>query len=86
MSKRKFKFEAIALNLQQGLIRADLPGNVCNGFVAIWSDHKNVLVITPEWRDEEEAIKDICPLISFDTIYGDSFHVDTWDNKIDERE
>ena len=79
---KKMKFEAIALNLQQGLIRANLPGTVVNGIVAIWSHHKDVIVIRPEWRDEQEAICAACPLIEYSVIFGDSFHVDTWDEKI----
>lgn len=84
MDDEQRSFEAIALNLQQGLIRANLPGTVCNAVAAIYSRHKNVLVITPEWRDDEEAIKTACPLSGFEVFYGESFHIDTWDKKIEE--
>ena len=80
---KKFKFEVIPLNLQQGMIRATgLSENTINQVVAIYSYHKKLLLIVVDWRDEMEAIRAICPMEGFHTKFADHFHIDSWDEKI----
>ena len=85
MKTDKFNFESIPLNLQQGLVRVTwdgMPSNLTNQIVAIYSDYKNVMIISPEWAEERKDILSSCSLVGLDVVYGDAFHVDTWDNKI----
>ena len=84
MSKQTYKFEVIPLNLQQGMIRATgLGDNVLNQVAAIYSYHLNLLMVRVDWRDELEAIRTVCPVENFTTQFADSFHVDTWDGRLD---
>ena len=81
---RTFEFENIPLNLQQGMIRAKtLKENTINQVVAIYSHHKRLLLIRVDWRDQEEEIKKVCPIETCAAHYADSFHIDTWDNRLD---
>jgi len=76
-------FQVIPLNLQQGMIRAtDVPKGTVNQIVAIYSYHAQKLLISVGWRSEEEAIRAACPVESFIVQYADSFHIDSWDGKL----
>ena len=76
-------FEMIPLNLQQGMIRAtSVPEGTLNQIVAIYSRHRQKLLILPAWRDDEDAIRAMCPMDDFILEYADSFHIDSWDGKL----
>ena len=83
-------FETITLNLQQGIIRVvfddvapEVQSGITNQVVAIYSHHKNLLLVAVEWRDQMEAIRAACPMQNFRTKFADHFHIDSWDKKID---
>jgi hypothetical protein len=81
------KLVHIPLNSNQGLIWTN-DQNVCNSVVAIYSTHTKIVVVRPEWRELKPTIVDIIgtsnkTLLGGWTIKeGDSFAVDTWDNKV----
>lgn len=86
MKETKYQFESIPLNLNQGIIRVSydlMPENLINQIVAVWSSHKEVLAITVEWKEEREAILKACPVTDAAVFICDHFHIDTWDNRID---
>lgn len=83
----KEKFYVIPLNLTQLLIHTGQQ-NVCNTVAAVYCGNKNLLVIRPEYRNDEIAISEAVaevtgmPFFGDDVIFGDAFRIDTWDNKI----
>lgn len=83
----KEKFYHLALNLQQGIITT--LENVSNNIVAIYSLHNDVIVIRPEYRGQLKQITDEVyknrdkEKNSMYILFGDAFHIDTWDNLIE---
>lgn len=89
------KLKFLWINLTQFIVYYDRP-NVCNTVVAIGHEEKNVIVIRPEYRHEEQeivaTIRYICMMpASMEEsekrkkpyiLYGDGFHIDTWDKQI----
>ena len=81
---KKLKF--LWLNLNQFIVYQDEP-TVVNAVVAIGSTHREVIVIRPEYREWRAGIlkvieEKLLVIGSYSVLYGDSFTVDTWDQKI----
>jgi hypothetical protein len=80
--KEKLKF--LWINLTQFIVYYDRP-NVCNAVVAIGHSEKELLIIRPEYRNEQQNIIKAINFHGapeFTVLYGDGFGVDTWNNKI----
>lgn len=83
------KFYVLPLNLSQLLVHTGKE-DVCNTVAAVYSRNKSLLVVRPEYRGDLQLIAGaVAEAISYpgedvlkNTIFGDAFHVDTWDSKI----
>ena len=79
------KLRFLWLNLNQFVVYYDKP-NTVNAVVAIGSKHKQLLIIRPEYRNEEKqivaVIRYVTNMSKYTLLYGDSFTIDTWDHKI----
>lgn len=78
------KYKVISINLQQTIIVVDEP--ISCSVRGVYDKHKDVLVVNPRpMTNDEEDILTLCKEIGIPTqnvIYGDGFHIDTWDKKI----
>ena len=79
------KVKFLWLNLPQFIVYYDLP-NCCNSVVAFGHKNKLLIILRPEYRDQEREIVKTVHYITmtvepYTVRYGDSFHIDTWDNK-----
>jgi hypothetical protein len=73
------------LNLIQFIVYRDEP-NVVNAVMAIGHSDKGVIIVRPEYQDEQQTIvKTVQKWINlpFAVRYGDAFSIDTWDHKIE---
>ena len=79
------KLKFLWLNLVQFIVYYDKP-SCCNAVVAIGHKDKNVVVIRPEYRGDQDTIMStifyITMLSGTTVLYGDGFHIDTWDKRI----
>ena len=79
------KLKFLWLNLVEFIVYYDKP-NCCNAVVAIGHKDKNIVIIRPEYKKEQDSIMStifyVCMLSGTTIKYGDAFTVDTWDHKI----
>lgn len=79
------KYRVFSVNLQQSIIVVDEP-TWCN-VRGIYDKHKQVLILNPNpIENDEEELWNFCQeigMVGESVIYGDGFHIDTWDKKIE---
>lgn len=78
------KYKVISINLQQTIIVVDDP--IKCAVRGVYDKHRDILILYSGPREyDDEGILALCKEIGISTkhiMYGDGFHIDTWDNKI----
>ena len=86
--KKTENYYLLPVSLQQFIIHTNRP-TTSNSICAIYTKNIKTIVIRPEYRDGQDEILFILSsgllinTANINIIYGDGFHIDTWDNMID---